>query len=484
MRVLVLGLFQGDWFYTNWATDHPDLTDAHINLKETFTVFLALHRWKWYLLDKWIVVHTDNQTTISALNKGISRNPQVMQWLRSGSRQLTIFESPLVTSLQRLTPLPMPSHTFITLHSAERKGTFPHPPSSVRPPTSSGFTVSLLFSPLAGAVHTQEQLLQEELRMYRNHAFAKSTAASYKSQLRAYLRFCLFFGYTPVPCRAIHLLRYIVFLARTLSTRSIPNYLNVVRLLHLQYGYPNPLEDPLFKHQKTLLMRGIKRINGERVTQKLPITPDVLHKMQCHLHLDSLFDATFWAACLVAFFSFFRKSNLLPPSTTEFDTKRHLRKCDVRLFPWGIILVVRWSKTIQYRDRTLLVPVPKIAHSSLCPWSAVTRAFKLAGVYQSNKSASEPAFTYLEDGVLKTLTYTTFTTKLKRILDLCGYDSSRFSGHSFRQGGASFALHCGVPSDYIKLQGDWKSTEYKRYLDHSLRYKLEAVKQMIQGITH
>lgn len=26
------GFFQGDWFYTHWATDHPDLTDAHINL--------------------------------------------------------------------------------------------------------------------------------------------------------------------------------------------------------------------------------------------------------------------------------------------------------------------------------------------------------------------------------------------------------------------------------------------------------------------
>ena len=76
------GFFQGDWFYTHWATDHPDLTDTHINLKETFTVFLALHRWKWYLRDKWIVVHTDNHTTISALNKGTSRNPQVMQWLR------------------------------------------------------------------------------------------------------------------------------------------------------------------------------------------------------------------------------------------------------------------------------------------------------------------------------------------------------------------------------------------------------------------
>ena len=106
----------------------------------------------------------------------------------------------------------------------------------------------------------------------------------------------------------------------------------------------------------------------------------------------------------------------LPP--TNLTTKPHLRKCDVRLFRWGIIHVVRWSKTIQYRDRTLLVAVPKIAHSSLCPWSAVFRAFKLAGVYQSNKSASEPAFT---------LTHTRFTTKLKRTLDLCGYDSSRLA---------------------------------------------------------
>ena len=69
------------------------------------------------------------------------------------------------------------------------------------------------------------------------------------------------------------------------------------------YGYSNPLEDPLFRHQKTLLMGGIKGINGQPVKQKLPITAEVLHKMQCQLHLDSSFDATFWAACLVAFCS-------------------------------------------------------------------------------------------------------------------------------------------------------------------------------------
>ena len=252
----------------------------------------------------------------------------------------------------------------------------------------------------------------------------------------------------------------------------------------MQYGYPNPLEEPLFKNQKTLLMRGIKRLNGAAVSQKLPITPDVLYKLQSKLNLASSVDATFWAACLIAFFSFFRKSNLLPPSATEFDPQRHLRNCDVHLFSWGILLVVRLSKTIQYRNRTLLVPVPKIAHSSLCPWSAVTHAFKLAGVYQSTEHSNIPAFSYMDGGVLKTFTYSSFTTKLKQTLEKCGFDSSLFSGHSFRRGGATFAQHCGVPSDYIKLQGDWKSNAFERYLDRSLRYKLETVNQMCKAITH
>ena len=93
------------------------------------------------------------------------------------------------------------------------------------------------------------------------------------------LRFCLYFGYSPVPCRAIHL-QYVVFLAKTLSTSSIPNYFNVVRLLHMQCGYPTPLEDPLFKHQKSLLMRGIKRINGYPMSQKLPVTLEALYKLE------------------------------------------------------------------------------------------------------------------------------------------------------------------------------------------------------------
>ena len=110
--------------------------------------------------------------------------------------------------------------------------------------------------------------LDADLRQYRRQAFASSTVATYKSRLRTYLRFCLFFGYPPVPCKPFHLLRYVVYLVRTLSPTSIPCYLNVMHILHLQYGFPNPLEVPLFKNRKTLLMRGIMRVKSEPISQK------------------------------------------------------------------------------------------------------------------------------------------------------------------------------------------------------------------------
>ncbi|XP_031572485.1 uncharacterized protein LOC116306546, partial [Actinia tenebrosa] len=230
----------------------------------------------------------------------------------------------------------------------------------------------------AGPIHAQEQQLDLELRKFRGHAFAQSTAATYKSQLRCYIRFCVYFGYAPVPCKALHLLRYIVFLTRTLSPTSIPCYLNVIRILHLQYGFPNPLQEPLFKYQKELLMRGIKRLKSNPAQQKLPITPTILKQLYGHLDIGNSMDATFWAACLVAFFSFFRKSNLLILSGNAFDPQKHLRAGDIRIYEWGLMLIVRWSKTIQYRNRILLVPVPRIDGSTLCPRAAIINAFELS----------------------------------------------------------------------------------------------------------
>ncbi|KAI8490895.1 hypothetical protein Bbelb_313140 [Branchiostoma belcheri] len=71
-------------------------------------------------------------------------------------------------------------------------------------------------------------------------------------------------------------------------------------------------------------------------------------------------------------------------------------------------------------------------------------------------------------GGLVTLTHDTLVTHLKTLLHTAGFPAARFSGHSFRRGGATYAWHCGADPATIKLLGDWSSDAYERYLDSSL----------------
>ena len=50
-----------------------------------------------------------------------------------------------------------------------------------------------------------------------------------------------------------------------------------------------------------------------------------------------------------------------------------------------------------------------------------------------------------------------------------------YSSHSLRRDGASWAIQCGIPSDIIKLMGDWKSDAYLRYLVLPLPFKVNSV---------
>ncbi|CAC5409546.1 unnamed protein product [Mytilus coruscus] len=76
-------------------------------------------------------------------------------------------------------------------------------------------------------------------------------------------------------------------------------------------------------------------------------------------------------------------------------------------------------------------------------------------------SCPSPAFLHISKGTTVPLTYSTFLHILKHSLSQLKLDTSGYSGHSFCRGGATFALECGVSSDLIQAQGDWKSEAYK-----------------------
>ena len=134
------------------------------------------------------------------------------------------------------------------------------------------------------------------------------------------------------------------------------------------------------------------------------------------------------------------------------------------------MISVRWSKSIQYRQKTLQVPLPRIVASPFCPSTALL----LVLCQLPEQKRILPLFCFPTPSGPKPLTHATFVNHLRHCLTKLGVDPSKYSGHSFRRGGASFALQCGVPTEWIKLQGDWASDAYERYLSpaFSLRVKL------------
>lgn len=314
--------------------------------------------------------------------------------------------------------------------------------------------------------------LDKDVQWYRANSFAASTAKTYAAHLASYLAFCDKLAIKPVPLSQGDLGRYIAYLSRRLCFSSVRQYLNVIRLLHLDSGLRNPLENNWYVNS---ILKGVRRIKGDSPSQKLPVTLDILKLLFLRLNLRNSFDRCFWAACLVGFFSFFRKSNLLVESHILFDPSRHLCASDIQFTPEGAVLKVRWSKVIQFRERTLHIPLPKISNSMFCPSTALL----MVALENSPCPAPVPLFRYRLAGADNIpLTHKQFTDKLHSCLSACGIQASKYSGHSFRRGGAIFALQCGLPVNLIKLQGDWSSNAVDRYLEPSFRLRKQVADTM------
>ena len=282
-------------------------------------------------------------------------------------------------------------------------------------------------------------------------------------------------GYDPVPVSRMTLLRYVAFLARRLAPSSIRQYLNIIRILHLELGFQDPLKENWVLNT---VLKGVARVKGLKVNRKLPITPEILLKIRANIHLNDILQANFWAICLVAFFGFFRKANLLPPSNNLFDEGKHLRRKDLSFSPHGLSINIRWSKTIQFSERSLCVPLPFLPGHPLCPVKAVINAFALT----RGASPDGPAFVLRKGGGWSSFPPSKFISLLRVTLLANGLDASKLSGHSFRRGAASWALRNGLPGEIIKILGDWKSDTYQTYLAVDHHTKLSSITDFAKGL--
>lgn len=273
--------------------------------------------------------------------------------------------------------------------------------------------------------------------------------------MRAYFRFCLYFNLKPVPATQKTILCYIAYLSRTLRPSSINNYINIIRILHLEAHLENPLAHNFMVNN---LKKGIARVKGTPPAQKLPITIDILFEIFKKLNFYRGRDVAFWCACVIAFFGFLRKATLLPRNLKEAGVDCILRR-DLRMVRGHLELSVRKTKTIQFGQRVLCIPYYPVPGSFLCPIMAVKTLLKRAP-YKANL----PLFLFRENHEIKWLSHSTFTDQLKRIVTTLGYNSKDYSCHSFRRGGASFAFSQEMSIIDIKQRGDWSSDAVERYI--------------------
>ena len=71
---------------------------------------------------------------------------------------------------------------------------------------------------------------------------------------------------------------------------------------------------------------------------------------------------TAWMALIYGFHMLLHKSNLVPDTQKEFHPEKQLARRNVCLAKHAVLVNLEWSKTLQYKEKVLPVPLIPSLH--------------------------------------------------------------------------------------------------------------------------
>lgn len=290
----------------------------------------------------------------------------------------------------------------------------------------------------------------------RSMAFRPATVKNHLTMFRAFLTFCLFFGFEIIDPSPQTICLYTQFLVRSFSSpQSITNYVAAISLLNKFMGTQ---ATHISSFEVQLMLRAIKLTIRHIPNQRLPITPTILKKL-CIL-CDTLgnIGLILKTVYLFAFYSFIRQSNLAPQSDKNFDPSRHTARGDIIFHNPGIIMIIKWSKTLQ-TGQTALIPIPSIKNYLHCPVKTFRRM--CTNIPAPN---SAPLFIFPGGPPHISITIPYLQKTLAKMLKAICIQPLNYSLHSFRRGGASSTYHAGVGYTEIQRHGTWASDAFWNYI--------------------
>ena len=273
---------------------------------------------------------------------------------------------------------------------------------------------------------------------------------------REFLGFLVAAGFHLGQVNHIVLLAFMEYLVLNwITPANISNYLAGIRAQFIVFN----LDTVAFQHQQIQYFLKSLKINR-------PLQPK-LHK---HIDIQLLTSILQVAGTLqhphiliplyiLAYFSFLRLSNILPHTVTTFDSSRHLSKGDVILAQNQVLLIIKWSKSMQNRQQISTLSLPMLDSSPLCPVAAL-RSLLLLFPGDSNA----PLF---EMPRVRTQVPLTDSVACRHLHNLSSalHLSPHLTFQDFRRSGATWAFHHGVPLNQIMHHGTWCSDSVWKYIN-------------------
>lgn len=272
----------------------------------------------------------------------------------------------------------------------------------------------------------------------KDKCWSENTHKARASQWRRYFSFCDEFNLVALPADVETVGLYITFLARKVCYVTIINYISGLWALHDYWGIPH-VDPQIFLIRATL--KGAKRLLGCESVQVDPLSPSELKLIFNHLNLDVWRDLQFWCAVCLMYRCLLRVGHIVASPHTMLVR-------DIKWTQGGMDVIIRSSKTIQFRQRTVTVPVWAAGGSVLCPCGYLRKYLARPGLH-----VDSPLFPY---------TYQEFSARLKKLCVQAGLPG-RYGTHSLRRGSATF-LSSFLPLHDVKTYGDWRSWAVLLYI--------------------
>ena len=121
----------------------------------------------------------------------------------------------------------------------------------------------------------------------------------------------------------------------------------------------------------------------------------------------------------------------------------------------NLVIVVKWSKTLQAPQQGSYIILPRLKDHRICPAFNFQRMCNLYPI-----SVNSPCFSTL----FFTVTERLVRQHLKIILKDLKLDHVQMSFYTFRRSGATLAYNLGINMEDIKRHGSWHSEAVQTYI--------------------